>query len=106
MPLLVVLSTFPDTASAHAAAEILVSDRLAACVNLVPGVESVYRWKEKVETSQEVLAVIKTTAGRYPELEQRLKEIHPYEVPEIVALPAAAVADTYLAWVTENSQPE
>ena len=106
MPLLVVLSTFPDAAAAHAAAKVLVNERLAACVNLVPGVVSVYRWKEKVETSQEVLAVIKTTAGRYPELEQRLKEIHPYEVPEIVALPAAAVADTYLAWVTENSQPE
>ncbi len=106
MPLLVVLSTFPDAAAAHAVAENLVSERLAACVNVLPGVESIYRWQGKVETSQEVLAVIKTTADRYPELEKRLRELHPYEVPEIVALPAAAVAESYLAWVTANTQTE
>ena len=106
MQMLVVLSTFPDPVSAHAAAEKLVSERLAACVNVLPGVESIYRWQGNVETSQEVLAVIKTTADRYPELEKRLRELHPYEVPEIVALPAAAVAESYLAWVTANTQVE
>jgi periplasmic divalent cation tolerance protein len=102
--LLVVLSTFPDAASAGAAAETLVNERLAACVNLLPGVESVYHWQGKVESSQEVLAIIKTTAERYPELEKRLQELHPYDVPEIIALPAAAVAESYLAWVTANTR--
>ena len=106
MPLLVVLSTFPDAAAARVAAEQLVSERLAACVNVLPGVESIYRWQGKVETSQEVLAVIKTTAERYAELAKRLRELHPYAVPEIVALPAAAVAESYLAWVTANTQTE
>ncbi len=85
--LLVVLSTFPDVAAARAAAEVLVSERLAACVNLLPGVESIYRWESKVEHSAEVLAVIKTTAARYADMEQRLRALHPYEVPEIIALP-------------------
>ena len=104
MNLLVVLSTFPDAAVARTAAATLVGETLAACVNIVPGVESIYRWQGKMETSQEVLAVIKTTAARYPALEKRLKELHPYEVPEIVALPASAVAESYLAWVTANTQ--
>lgn len=106
MPLLVVLSTFPDAAAAHSAAEAVVNERLAACVNVLPGVESVYRWQGTVESSQEVLAIIKTTVERYPELEKRLRELHPYEVPEIVALPASAVAGSYLAWVTANTREE
>ncbi|HEX2750676.1 MAG TPA: divalent-cation tolerance protein CutA [Verrucomicrobiales bacterium] len=105
MQLLVVLSTFPDKSAAVTAAEVLVNERLAACVNVLPGVESIYQWQGKVETGQEVLAVIKTTPQRYPALEQRLRELHPYEVPEIVALPASAVAETYLAWVMTNTQP-
>ena len=105
MQLLVVLSTFPDKSAAMTAAEALVNERLAACVNVLPGVESVYQWQGKVETGQEVLAVIKTTSQRYPALEQRLRELHPYEVPEIVALPASAVAETYLAWVVAGTQP-
>jgi periplasmic divalent cation tolerance protein len=104
MQLLVVLSTFPDGAAARAAAETLVGEQLAACVNILPGVESVYRWQGKVETGAEVLAVIKTTAERYPQMEKRLQELHPYDVPEILALPAAAVAESYLAWVTENTR--
>jgi len=105
MPLLVVLSTFPDLAAARDAAQTLVQENLAACVNLLPGAESHYHWEGIIETSQEVLAIIKTTAERYPELEKRLQELHPYDVPEIVALPAVAVAESYLAWVTKNSQP-
>src|SRR5688572_22384145 len=106
MQLLVVLSTFPDAAAARAAAEALVSESLAACVNLVPGVESLYRWEGKLENSQEALAVIKTTAERYPALEARLRELHPYEVPEIVALRAASVADSYLKWICQSTQPQ
>ncbi len=100
--LLVVLSTFPDAAAARAAAESLVNERLAACVNILPNVESIYRWQGKVETGAEVLTVIKTTAERYPALEQRLRELHPCEVPEIVALPAAAVAESYLRWAASS----
>ena len=104
MSLLVVLSTFPDAAAARVAAEILVGESLAACVNIVPGMESIYRWKGKLESSGEVLAILKTTAERYPALEQRLRELHPCEVPEIVALPAAAVVESYLEWVDRNTQ--
>lgn len=103
MSLLLVLSTFPDAATARTAAEALVNERLAACVNLLRGVESVYRWEGKVESGAEVLAVIKTTGERYPALESRLRELHPYDVPEIVALPAAAVAESYLQWVADSS---
>jgi periplasmic divalent cation tolerance protein len=104
MPLLVVLSTFPDRDTACRTAETLVCEELAACVNVLPGVESIYRWEGKVETSQEVLVVMKTTDACYPALEKRLRELHPYEVPEIVALPAAAVAENYLAWVIQSTQ--
>ena len=96
----VVFCTFPDDDRARAIAEALVERRLAACVNLLPGVESIYRWEGKVERAGEVLAVIKTT--RYPELEAALKELHPYEVPEILALPVAAGLAGYLAWLGES----
>jgi len=100
--LLVVLSTFPDAAAARAAAEVLVNERLAACVNILPGVDSIYRWEGKVESGSEVLALIKTTAALWSVLEQRLRAIHPYQVPEIVALPASAVAESYLHWAVES----
>jgi periplasmic divalent cation tolerance protein len=98
MQLLIILSTFPNTEAARAAAEVLVGERLAACVNILPGVESVYRWEGKVESGAEVLAVIKTSAELWTALEQRLRELHPYEVPEIVALSATEVAESYLRW--------
>jgi periplasmic divalent cation tolerance protein len=97
---LVVLCTFPDVEQARGIAVVLVERRLAACVNLLPGVESIYRWEGKVERAGEVLAVIKTT--RYPELEAALKELHPYEVPEILALPVAAGLAGYLKWLGES----
>jgi len=97
---LVVLCTFPDVEQARGIAVVLVERRLAACVNLLPGVESIYRWEGKVERAGEVLAVIKTT--RYPELEVALKELHPYEVPEILALPVAAGLAGYLKWLGES----
>jgi periplasmic divalent cation tolerance protein len=93
----VVLCTFPDVEQARVIAAELVERRLAACVNLLPGVESIYRWEGKVERAGEVLAVIKTT--RYAELEAALKELHPYEVPEILALPVAAGLAGYLEWL-------
>lgn len=101
---LVVLCTFPDVEQARGIAAELVERRLAACVNLLPGVESVYRWEGKVERAGEVLAVIKTT--RYPELEAALQDLHPYEVPEILALPVAAGLAGYLAWLGESCGAE
>lgn len=101
---LVVLCTFPDVQQAREAAAELVERRLAACVSLLPGVESIYRWEGKVERAGEVLAVIKTT--RYSELEAALKELHPYEVPEILALPVKAGLAGYLKWLGESCGAE
>lgn len=102
MEIIVVLCTFPSLELARQIGTALVDAQLAACVNLCPSVESIYRWQGKVETSQEVLALIKTTAMTYPRLEVRLKELHPYEVPEIIALPADQVFPAYAAWVQES----
>ena len=106
MSLLVVLCTFPDRETAQRIATALVDQRLAACVNLVPGVQSIYRWQGKVESAEEVLAVMKTTVEVYPQLEAKLKELHPYDVPEIVALPVERVQEGYAKWVEEMTEPE
>jgi len=98
----IVLCTFPDAESARQIGTLLIEKQLAACVNLIPAVESIYRWQGKNETSAEVLAVFKTTAGAYPAFAEALAAAHPYEVPEIIALEPAAVADSYLAWVLGN----
>ena len=99
---LVVLSTWPDLEKARSAARILVEEQLAACANLVPGVESIYRWEGEIETSAEVLMVLKTTSGCYPRLEARIKALHPYEVPEIVSLRVSNGLPAYLRWVAAS----
>lgn len=96
---LVVLSTFPDADSAARVARTLVDDRLAACVNLIPSVRSIYRWQGAISDEAETLAVIKTTAGRYAALAARIAELHPYQVPEIIALPLVEAHPPYLAWL-------
>ena len=100
--LLIVLCTFPDHGKARETGTALVELQLAACVNLIPAVESIYRWEGKVETSAEVLALFKTTREAWPRFEQRLKELHPYEVPEIVALAPEQVSAAYARWVGES----
>jgi periplasmic divalent cation tolerance protein len=100
--LLIVFCTFPDLAKARETGTVLVESQLAACVNLIPGVESIYRWEGKVETAAEVLAVFKTTSGAWPKFEARLKELYPYEVPEIVALKPEQVTEAYARWVGES----
>nr|WP_042725596.1 divalent-cation tolerance protein CutA [Chthoniobacter flavus] len=97
-----VFTTWPDAETARIAVRKLVDEQRVACGNLVPGVESIYRWQGKVETSSEVLVIFKTTAARYPELETRIRELHSYEVPEIIALPAGAGLPAYLQWVGES----
>ena len=106
MNLLVVLSTFPDIEAARMIATALVSERLAACVNLCPGVESIYRWEGKVGSAAEVLAVIKTTAERFEALKLRLCGMHPYEVPEVVAMPVTGALEAYSAWVGSSTAPD
>jgi periplasmic divalent cation tolerance protein len=98
----IIFSTFADADTARQAARTLVEERLVACANIVPQVESIYRWQGKIESSAEVLVIFKTTRERYPAFEQRLRSLHPYEVPEIVALDIAAGLPAYLAWVAES----
>ncbi|MES2995494.1 MAG: divalent-cation tolerance protein CutA [Verrucomicrobiota bacterium] len=95
----IVLSTFPDLEAARQVGTLLVEMQLAACVNLVPGVESIFRWQGKIEHAAEVLAVFKTTADAFPAFAEKLAELHPYDVPEIIALTPEAVAENYAAWV-------
>jgi periplasmic divalent cation tolerance protein len=94
-----VLCTFPDAEAARQIGTVLVEKQLVACVNLLPGVQSVYRWQGEVESAVETLAIFKTTAAAYPALERELAALHPYEVPEIVALRPEQVAGPYAKWV-------
>ena len=104
MEVLLVLSTFPNMEAARQTATALVESQLAACVNLCPAVQSIYRWQGKVESAEEVLALIKTTRAAYPALEARLKTLHPYDVPEIIALPVERGLDAYLQWVSASCE--
>jgi periplasmic divalent cation tolerance protein len=100
-----VLCTFPDAGTARQIGTALVEKQLAACVNLIPAVESIYRWQGRVETSAEVLAIFKTSAAVFPELERELAALHPYDVPEIIGIEPAAVSENYAAWVMECIKP-
>lgn len=100
----VVLVTAPDAECAEQLARALVEERLAACVNVVPGVRSFYRWQGRVQDAAELLLVAKTRAERGAALAARVKELHPYELPEVLELPAAGGSDAYLEWIrTETS---
>jgi periplasmic divalent cation tolerance protein len=100
----VVLMTAPDAAVAERLARGLVEARLAACVNLVPGVTSIYRWQDAVHADAEVLLVAKTVVENVPALEAFLAREHPYECPEVVALDVASVGAAYLAWLQGNTR--
>lgn len=99
---LLVLSTFPDVATARRIGRELVEQRCAACANILPQIESIYWWEKKVETATETLVLFKTTADHYAALETTLRQLHPYEVPEIIALPVSWGLPDYLRWVSEN----
>jgi periplasmic divalent cation tolerance protein len=103
--LIVILCTAPDEATAEKLAQGLVEARLAACVNAIPGVRSFYRWQGKIESDAEVQLVIKTRPERFSEIAKWLEEHHPYEVPEIIALPTEAVSDAYLEWAIASLSP-
>ena len=105
MSVLLAYSTCPDAASADRIARALVSERLAACVNRVPGVQSTYRWQGQVEQAEEVLLLIKTTSDRLGALTARLRALHPYELPELLAVEARAGLPAYLDWVAAETTP-
>ena len=102
MSVLLVFVTFPDLEKAREVGTALVESQLAACVNLLPGVESIYRWQGAVETSAEVLALFKTTSEALAAFETKLAALHPYDVPEIVAVKPEHVAASYAQWVAQS----
>lgn len=106
MTALLVLTNCPDATVADTLAAALVEERLAACVNILPTSRSVYRWQGALETASEVPLLIKTTRDRYPALEARIQALHPYELPEIVAIPIEKGLPIYLEWVETETRPE
>jgi len=98
-----VLTTVPTVSKARSLAGLLVSKRLAACVQILPNIESHYRWRGKKEISKEILLLIKTQTSAYKKLEKAILKNHPYEVPEIICLPIARGSKTYLDWITTEA---
>jgi periplasmic divalent cation tolerance protein len=102
VPVLICFCTCPDRASAERVAGALVEERLAACVNIVPGLQSVYRWQGAIERGDELLLLVKTTHAQLPALSARVAALHPYELPEVVAVEVAGGLSAYLDWVAEQ----
>lgn len=101
----VVLVTAPDLDTAARLGRALVEERLAACVNLVPGLRSIYRWEGALHDDAEVLLLVKTRTDRLEGLSARVKELHPYALPEVLALPASGGSPAYLEWLRTESAP-
>jgi periplasmic divalent cation tolerance protein len=101
---LVCFCTCPDTETAHRIADALVAERLAACVNVLPGLRSVYRWQGAIERADEVLLLIKTVHAQLAPMSARVSALHPYELPELVAVEVAGGLAAYLDWVTEQTR--
>ncbi len=101
----VVLVTCPNRRIGARLAQSVIEHRLAACVNLVPGIESVFRWQGKLERAREVLLIVKTTQGRLAALQRHLVSQHPYDVPEVIALSIVAGNPPYLAWIAQSVRP-
>ena len=102
--LLLVITNMPDAASADKLARHLIAERAAACVNQLAPCTSVYRWQDKVETASEIPLLIKTTQSAYPRLANLIRAAHPYDLPEIIALPMTDVLPEYLHWVDAETQ--
>jgi periplasmic divalent cation tolerance protein len=100
---IIVLTTFPVDGDVTGVARILIAEKLAACVNVLPAMRSIYSWKGAIENSDEHQLVIKTTDARREELESRLKSLHPYQTPEFLVIPIVAGSPGYLAWLAENT---
>ncbi|HXP35790.1 MAG TPA: divalent-cation tolerance protein CutA [Chthoniobacterales bacterium] len=102
MALLLALSTFPDRETAQRISNQLVTERFAACANILPAVESIFRWKDKIETGSETLVFFKLSEDRQSAFQEKLRSLHPYEVPEIIFVPVSTGLPEYLRWVTDN----
>ena len=100
--ILLALSTFPDAETARKISNQLVTEKFAACANILPAVESIYRWKEKIESGNETLVLFKLSENRQSAFQEKLRSLHPYEVPEIIFVPISSGLPEYLHWVTEN----
>jgi periplasmic divalent cation tolerance protein len=103
---LICFSTCPDAATAERLAEALVAERLAACVNIVPGLRSVYRWQGAVERADEVLLLVKTQTRLLQRLQERLRQLHPYELPALVAVETDLGLPAYLRWIADETRLE
>lgn len=99
------LCTVPDAATGEQLAQSLVEARLAACVNLLPAVTSLYRWQGKLQKDAECLLIIKTRRDHFAPLSDMLRELHPYELPEIIAVPLIHGLPAYLSWIDQNLEP-
>lgn len=100
--ILLALSTFPDRETAQRISTQLITEKFAACANILPGIESIYRWKEKIETGSETLVLFKLGEDRQSAFQEKLRSLHPYEVPEIILVPISSGLPEYLRWVIEN----
>ena len=100
--ILLALSTFPDAEAARHISNQLVAEKLAACANILPGVESIFRWKGKIETANETLVLFKLSEDRQAVFQEKLRSLHPYKVPEIIFVSVASGLPKYLRWVAEN----
>ena len=96
------LSTFPDRDTAQRISNQLVSEKYAACANILPSIESIYRWKGKIESGNETLVFFKLSEDRQSAFQRKLRSLHPYEVPEIISIPISNGLPAYLRWVAEN----
>lgn len=101
----IVLTTAPDGSVAQSIADALVTEKLAACVNIIPSVQSVFWWEERIQHEPEIMLVIKTIRDRRKTLEKRLKELHPYDVPEVIVLNVFGGSEEYLKWICNSVNP-
>ncbi|PQJ29903.1 divalent-cation tolerance protein CutA [Rubritalea profundi] len=104
MEVILVYINFPNRESARQIGTGLIEKQLAACVNIIPEVESIYQWKGEVKVENEVMVIVKTTASRYKQLEAFVLEKHPYDVPEVISLPLSQGSESYLNWVQDKME--
>ena len=102
--IILVITNLPDRDSARRVADALIEQRVAACVNVLPECISLYRWQGKIESAHEIPLLIKTTQGAYSRVEAIIRKLHPYELPEIIAVPVTTGLPGYLQWVMEETQ--